>query len=67
MSGSRADEDDVTSEDANARFETGADSGMLEELAEVIMYEITSLTRTDLPCASVLNATWTWGMLSGFG
>lgn len=37
MSGSRADEGDVTSEDANARFATGADSGVLEELAEVIM------------------------------
>lgn len=37
MSGSRVDEDDVTSEDANARFATGADSEMLEELAEVII------------------------------
>lgn len=37
MSGSRVDEGDVTSEDANARFATGADSGVFEELAEVIM------------------------------
>lgn len=37
MSGSRVDEGDMTSEDANARFATGADSGVLEELAEVIM------------------------------
>lgn len=37
MSGTRVDEGDVTSEDANARFATGADSGVLEELAEVIM------------------------------
>lgn len=36
MSGLRVDED-VTSEDANARFATGADSEVLEELAEVII------------------------------
>lgn len=37
MSGSSVDEGNVTSEDANARFATGADSGALEELAEVII------------------------------
>lgn len=37
MSGSRVDEVDVTSEEAYARFATGADSEVLEELAEVIM------------------------------
>lgn len=37
MSGSRVEDNNVTSEDANARFATGADSEMLEELAEVII------------------------------
>lgn len=37
MSGSRVDEVDVTSEEAYARFATGADSEVLEELAEVII------------------------------
>ena len=69
MSGLSVEVDEITSPGAYARLaaESEGEGAVLVESAEVMMYEITSLTRTDLPCARERSATWTCGMLSGLG
>lgn len=59
MSGFKVEVEERTSGGAKARFAAGSEVDIEEEAEEVIMKEITSLMRTDLPAARARRATWT--------
>lgn len=67
MSGLRVEVGEMTSVGAYARLAADSETEVLDEVAVVVMYEITSFMRTDFPCASERSATCTCGMLSGLG